>query len=225
MFMSESATRRIYNIWSRFYDRLAGGIVIRRQRLAVPRMNITAGERLLDIGIGTGLSLETYPAGTHVVGVDLSEGMLRHAARRARASLRSGDRALASVGLTVADALRLPFEDHSFDYVFLSHVITVVSNPVKLIDEIRRVAKPGARLVIINHFQSGSRLMSSFEKLLCPLCLKLGWKSDLSLEDLIHQTGLQVDYRYKLDPMDLWETVFATNDRGPVAGGERQKVA
>ena len=124
---------------------------------------------------------------------------------------------MGSVSLAVADAMRLPFAEHAFDHVFLSHVITVVSDPVRLIEEIRRVAKPGGRVVIINHFQSGRRLISLFEKLLCPFFIKIGWKSDLSLEDLIRQTGLQVDYRYKLDQIDLWETVFATNARGAEA--------
>jgi phosphatidylethanolamine/phosphatidyl-N-methylethanolamine N-methyltransferase len=213
MFMSEPTTRKIYDVWAHFYDQLASNIVVRRQRLAVPRMKISQGDRVLDIGIGTGLSLETYPAGTHVVGIDISEGMLRHAVRRAKES------DLGSVGLAVADAMQLPFADGSFEHVFVSHVITVVSNPVRLIDEIRRVAKPGGRVVIINHFQSGNRLIGAVEKLLCPIFLRVGWKSDLCLEELIRKTGLQVDYRYKLDQMDLWETVFATNDRECPASG------
>lgn len=208
MFMNETSTRKIYNIWSHFYDKLASNLVLRRHRLAVPRMNIQPGQRVLDVGIGTGLSFESYPKSAHVVGVDICEGMLRHAIRRADESN------LASANICVADALTLPFEKGSFDHVFISHVITVVSNPVRLIEEIRRVAKPGGRIVIINHFQSGNRVIGALEKWFCPLFVKIGFKSDLSLEKLIQDTGVQVDFRYKLDPMDLWETVFITND-GP----------
>jgi phosphatidylethanolamine/phosphatidyl-N-methylethanolamine N-methyltransferase len=209
MFMNETSTRKIYNIWSHFYDKLASNLVLRRHRLAVPRMNIQSGQRVLDVGIGTGLSLESYPKSAHVVGVDICEGMLRHAIRRAEESK------LASANICVADALELPFEQGSFDHVFISHVITVVSNPVKLIEEIRRVAKPGGRIVIINHFQSGNRVIGAFEKWLCPLFVKIGFKSDLSLEKLIQDTGVQVDFRYKLDQVDFWETVFITNEGSP----------
>jgi len=207
--MNEATTRGIYDVWSHFYDAVCAKIVQRRQRLAIPRMEILPGQTVLDIGIGTGLSLELYPPGTRVVGIDISQGMLRHAKRRA------SQVNLASVDLVGADALRLPFRDDSFDHILVSHVITVVSDPVRLIEEMRRVGKPGSRIVIINHFQSGNRMMALIEKWLCPLCMKLGWRSDLSFEDLMHATNLEVDFRYKLDHLDLWETIFITNDARP----------
>ncbi len=207
--MNEPTTRGIYDFWSHFYDVVCSKIVQRRQRLAIPRMGILPGQAVLDIGIGTGLSLELYPPGAKVVGIDISEGMLRYAKRRARRVH------LASVDLVQADALRLPFADDSFDYVLVSHVITVVSNPIQAIEEICRVGKPGARIVIINHFQSGNRMMALIEKWLCPVCTKLGWRSDLSFEHLMDLTDLEVDFRYKLDHLDLWETIFITNDPSP----------
>ena len=93
------------------------------------------------------------------------------------------------------------------------HVISVVSDPFKLVREAQRVAKPNARLVIVNHFQSDNRFIALFEKWLCPLCTKLGWRSDLALQELIRQTGVQVDFRYKLESIDLWETVVITNSK------------
>ncbi len=69
--------------------------------------------------------------------------------------------------------------------------------------------KPGCRIVIINHFRSANRMIGLIETLICPLCMHLGWRSDLSLQELIRTTGLHIDYRYKLEPVDLWETVFA----------------
>ena len=203
--MQERTTRIIYNIWSHFYDALLTKLVQRRQEQAIARMELGPGEWLLDIGIGTGLSLAFYPRDVNVVGLDISEGML------ARARERIDETNLSLARLTLADAMTLPFEDDSFDHILVSHVITVVSDPVKLVDEIRRVGKPGCRIVVINHFQSGNSMVALFEKWLCPLCQKIGWRSDLSLEDLMVKTGLGVDFRYKLDSVDLWETVFITN--------------
>jgi phosphatidylethanolamine/phosphatidyl-N-methylethanolamine N-methyltransferase len=204
--MQERTTRIIYNIWSHFYDPLLTKLVQRRQEQAIGRMDLRPGEWLLDIGIGTGLSLEFYPRELNVVGIDLSEGML------GKAHQRITEMNLPLARLALADAMRLPFDDNSFDHILVSHVITVVSDPIRLINEIRRVGKPGCRIVIINHFQSGNSIMAMLEKWLCPLCQKIGWRSDLALEDLMKQTGLDVDFRYKLDRVDLWETVFVTNN-------------
>ena len=204
--MQESSTRRIYNIWAYFYDPIVARLVKRRHRLAVRRMGLRLGDRVLDVGIGTGLSLETYPTDIKVVGLDISEGMLRKAQQRA------GKHGLSGVSLIRANALEMPFAGGSFDHILISHVVTVVSDPVRLIREIRRVGKLGCRIVIINHFQSGNRVMALIEKVLCPFFQKIGWRSDLSLERLILQTGLNVDFRYKLDVVDFWHTVFITND-------------
>jgi phosphatidylethanolamine/phosphatidyl-N-methylethanolamine N-methyltransferase len=111
----------------------------------------------------------------------------------------------------------LPFAEDTFDHVFISHVISVVSDPVQLVREAQRVAKPGARIVIVNHFQSTNRVIGTIEKLLCPLCTKLGWRSDLALNDLVKRTGVEVDYRYKLESIDLWETVVITNTKSALA--------
>ena len=204
--MQESSTRRIYNIWAYFYDPIVARLVKRRHRLAVRRMGLQSGDRVLDVGIGTGLSLETYPNDIKVAGLDISGGMLRKARQRTRKHDLTG------VSLIRANALEMPFASGSFDHVLISHVITVVSDPVCLVREIRRVGKPGCRIVIINHFQSGNRVMALIEKVLCPFFQKIGWRSDLSLERLMSQTGLNVDFRYKLDVVDFWHTVFITND-------------
>lgn len=203
--MEEKTTRNIYNVWSYFYDMFWPTIVHRRTTRAIAQMHIRPGERVLDVGVGTGLALASYPRHARVTGIDLSEGMLRHARRRVHQ-----DR-MTWVNLALGNALELPFPTNTFDHVLLSHVITVVSDPVKLLEETQRVAKPGGQIVIINHFRSGNRLVAMIEQLLCPLCQHLGWRSDLCLQELISQTGLEVDFRYKLDHVDLFQTVFITN--------------
>jgi len=205
--MQEASTRKIYDIHSAFYDATFGRLVRRHIARAISHMNISDSDRVLDLGIGTGASLEYYPPRGQIIGVDLSSGMLREA--RKKIALRGMDNAV----VFQADAMRLPFADSSFDHVFISHVISVVSDPYRLVREAQRVARRDARIVIVNHFQSANRFLAMLEKWLCPLCTKLGWRSDLALHDLILRTGVQVDYRFKLENIDLWETVVINNNK------------
>ena len=210
--MQESSTRKIYDIHSLFYDATFGRLVRRRIARAISHMNLQPQDLVLDLGIGTGVSLNYYPKDRgKVIGVDLSSGMLREARKKIREQNR--DNAV----VFQADAMVLPFGDNTFDHVFISHVISVVSDPYRLVREAQRVAKQGARIVIVNHFQSTNRFLAMLEKWLCPLCTKLGWRSDLALQDLVRRTGAEIDYRYKLESIDLWETVVMTNNKSAVA--------
>lgn len=209
--MQEATTKRIYDIQSLVYDATFGKLVKRRVASAIRHMQIAETDWVLDLGIGTGASLPFYPRHGHIIGIDLSDGMLREARKKIR------ERDLRHVTLVQANALQLPFADNTFDHVFISHVISVVSDPVKLVKEAQRVAKPEARIVVLNHFQSPNRFIAMIEKWLCPLCTRLGWRSDLALPDLIRQTKMQIDYRYKLDTVDLWETVVMTNNKSALA--------
>lgn len=210
--MTESSTRKIYDIHAMFYDATFGRLVKRRIAKAIEHMNIGAEDVVLDLGIGTGVSLNYYPKDKgRVYGVDLSSGMLRECRKKIN------ERGLQHATVFQADALHLPFADDTFDHIFISHVISVVSDPYKLVQEAQRVAKPGARIVMVNHFQSTNRFIAMVEKWLCPLCTKLGWRSDLALQDLIRRTGVEVDYRYKLESIDLWETVVMTNNKSAIS--------
>ncbi len=205
--MQESSTRKIYDLHSSFYDATFGRLVRRRIGRAIGHMNVQPAQRVLDVGIGTGASLNFYPLHARIVGVDLSAGMLREARKKITS------RHLPSAHLLQADAMKLPFEDDQFDHVFISHVITVVSDPCRLIAEAQRVARLGARIVIVNHFQSTNRLVALVEKWICPLCSAIGWRTDLVLQDLVRMTGMEVEYRYKLENIDLWETVVVRNTK------------
>jgi phosphatidylethanolamine/phosphatidyl-N-methylethanolamine N-methyltransferase len=205
--MQESSTKKIYDVHAMFYDATFGRLVKRRIARAINHMNIADDDRVLDLGIGTGVSLNSYPRRGHNFGIDLSGGMLRKAREKVR------ELGLSNTTVFQANALQLPFADSTFDHVFISHVISVVSDPYRLIQEAQRVAKEGARIVIVNHFQSTNRFIALLEKWACPLCTKLGWRSDLALQDLIRRTGVEIDYRYKLESIDLWETVVINNNK------------
>ena len=216
--MRETSTQKIYDLHSRFYDATFGRLVRKRiGKAIVEQVKLEAGQTVLDVGIGTGASLNFYPDDRgRIVGVDLSGGMLDKAMDKIVETGRD------NAGLARANALELPFADDSFDTVFVSHVITVVSDPVKLMAECCRVAKAGAKIVMVNHFRSQNRVVGAVERLVCPVCTKLGWRSDLALEELVEKTGMRIDLRYKLTTPDLWETVVVTNfkdakDRPPVA--------
>jgi phosphatidylethanolamine/phosphatidyl-N-methylethanolamine N-methyltransferase len=205
--MQEATTKQIYDVQASFYDKTFGRLVKRRIARAIEHMRIGPADLVLDLGIGTGNSLHFYPRQARVIGIDLSAGML------AKCLQKIQELGMENAHAVQGDAMLLPFADDVFDHVFISHVISVVSDPYQLVREAQRVGKPGGRIVIVNHFQSSNRLVALVEKWLCPLCTKLGWRTDLVLADLVRQTGLSIDYRYQHAPLDLWETVVTTNDK------------
>jgi phosphatidylethanolamine/phosphatidyl-N-methylethanolamine N-methyltransferase len=207
--MREQSTQKIYDIQSKVYDATFGRLVKKRIGKAIAEhVRLREGQSVLDVGIGTGGSLNFYPADRgRIVGIDLSGGMLSKALNKIEETGR------ANAVLARANALIMPFADDSFDSVFVSHVISVVSDPVRLLDECCRVSRPGSKIVMVNHFQSTNRFVAAVEKLLCPICTKLGWRSDLPLQELVEKSGVTVDYRYKLTTPDLWETVVITNTK------------
>ena len=209
--MRDGSTQKIYDLHSRFYDATFGRLVRTRiGKAIVEKAELQVGQVALDVGIGTGGSLEFWPSDRgRVFGVDLSGGMLREAQKKVDDAGRD------NAALGRANALVLPFADDAFDVVFVSHVISVVSQPAACLRECLRVARPGAKVILVNHFKSENRMVGAVEKLVCPICTKLGWKSDLALDALLREVGVAADERYKLTRPDLWETVILTK---PAAG-------
>lgn len=201
MLMNEAATSRCYDLWSQFYDRTFGRLVHRRQLRAVDQLRPKAGQRVLDIGVGTGMTLCHYPKNVRVVGLDLSSGMLTKAVHKIRQHRL--DRCL----VVQADAMLPPFDDCSFDHIMISHTISVVSDPARLLRWARRLVKPGGRIVVLNHFQSPVAPVAWLERLANPLCTKVGWRSDLSLEECLASVDLHVQYRFKISLVDFWQIV------------------
>jgi phosphatidylethanolamine/phosphatidyl-N-methylethanolamine N-methyltransferase len=205
--MRERSTKKLYDKQSKVYDMTFGRLVLKRVEKAIGQLEIKESDLVLDLGVGTGNSLGYYPNIGTIVGIDLSFGMLD------KAQGKLEDVGKTNVDLIQGNALHLPFGDDSFDHVFISHVISVVSDPVAVLREMQRVTKPGARVVMLNHFQSSNKVVAKIEKMVSPICTKLGWRSDLALRDLMQHTGIEIDYRYKMTTPDLWETVVFTNKK------------
>jgi phosphatidylethanolamine/phosphatidyl-N-methylethanolamine N-methyltransferase len=195
--------KRIYAGYSNVYDYIFKWFFSPRHQHVINSLNIGTNARVLDVGVGTGLSLPLYPSHCQVVGIDLSGDMLKKAWKKVR------KHGLATVSLMEMDASRLAFEDNTFDYVVAAFVISVVPDPVRVISEMKRVAKPDGRIVIINHFQSHNPMVAKVEEWLAPLCRRLGWHSDVDLEDLVARAHLAVDLKYQLNKIDLWKVVYA----------------
>ncbi|VAX17905.1 Phosphatidylethanolamine N-methyltransferase [hydrothermal vent metagenome] len=205
--MKNESIKKIYKTYSGVYDLIFKSFFHPRQKLAINDINFQPGDRILDVGVGTGLSLPLYPESCDVTGVDLSSSMLRQAKKKVE-KLN-----LTNVTLIEMDACDLEFEDNTFDYVVATHIISVVPEPVKVINEMRRVTKPEGKLVIVNHFVSSKPWIARVENFLDPAFRKLGWRMDMNFEDFITSTNLDVLHTTKLNKIDLWRVVHAKNNK------------
>ena len=198
--MDEHTTSRIYDRFSVVYDKTFGRLVQRRQRIAIEQLGLEAGDRVLDLGVGTGLTIPMYPEDVTIVGLDLSWGMLEEARRRA---LEAGRKAW----VVQADALRPPLRPESFDHVLITHVISVVSDPAELLRRSAELTRRGGRIVLLNHFRAEHGPVASLEKAINPLCMKVGWRSDLSLAESLENVPLKVEKQIQLRRWDLWKII------------------
>src|SRR5947208_6555494 len=176
---------RVYENIAWFYDVTFGPALHPGRVDAIRRMAIRPGDRVLEVGVGTGINAALYPVDCSVTGVDLSSSMLERARERiARKDVRN-------VRLLQMDAASLKFADDTFDIVYAPYVISVVPDPVAVAREMRRVCRPGGRIVILNHFRSKNPLMASIERIISPFTVHIGFKSDLDLPAFLAQAELE----------------------------------
>jgi len=164
--------KRSYARWAPIYDFVFALILKPGRRAAAAAVGRLDG-RALDVGVGTGLELPMFDGKTRLLGIDLSEPMLR------RAKERVCDQGLANVeGLAVMDALRLAFRDTHFDAVVAPYVLTVVPDAHASLDEMARVTKSGGEIILVNHFGAGEGAIGWIESLLGRHSAKLGWQPE-----------------------------------------------
>jgi phosphatidylethanolamine/phosphatidyl-N-methylethanolamine N-methyltransferase len=170
--LDKDTIAKAYARWAPVYDLVFGAVFERGRRAAIAAAERIGG-RILEVGVGTGISLPDYAASNRLVGVDLSEPMLRRAqARIAELSLHHVE------GLAVMDAERLAFPDGSFDVVVAQYVITTVADPEATLDEFARVLKPGGEIVLVSRVGAETGLRRAFEHWFAPMAHRLGWRTE-----------------------------------------------
>ena len=198
---------RVYEKLSTVYDLIFGPTLHPGRLVAIERMGIRPGDRILEVGVGTGINTSLYPSKCHVTGVDLSSSMLEKARERvAREGLRN-------VRLLEMDAQSLTFADDSFDIVYAPYLVSVVPDPVQVAREMRRVCRPGGTIIILNHFRSANPVLSRLERAISPFTVHIGFKSDLDLPAFLAQAGLEPVSIEKVNVPKIWSLVTCIKDR------------
>jgi phosphatidylethanolamine/phosphatidyl-N-methylethanolamine N-methyltransferase len=178
-------TIRTYRLFSGSYDFVFGPVFHPGRKEAVRVANDRPGQRILEVGVGTGLSLPYFRPDSHVTGIDVSAEMLAKAERRvARKKLAHVD------ALHVMDAEHMEFDDNSFDAVLALYVASVVPNPARFAAEMRRVCIPGGTIVLVNHFTSENWALRWMEKRLAHLARHIGFHADFPLDVFLRDSRL-----------------------------------
>jgi phosphatidylethanolamine/phosphatidyl-N-methylethanolamine N-methyltransferase len=174
--IDRAGVAKAYGRWAPVYDLVFGKVFDHGRQSTIAEADRIGG-RILDVGVGTGLSLSDYATTTKVCGVDISEPMLR------KAQARVTELGLDNVeGLWVMDAEHLSFPDDSFDVVVAQYVVTTVPNPEATLDEFARVLKPGGEIVLVSRVGAEAGLRRALEHWFAPAARKLGWRTEFSFE-------------------------------------------
>jgi phosphatidylethanolamine/phosphatidyl-N-methylethanolamine N-methyltransferase len=170
--LDRGAVERAYARWAPVYDLVFGKVFDAGRKASIAAAEVVGG-RILEVGVGTGISLPDYARTNRLVGVDISAPMLRKAAERvAEHKLDNVD------ALAVMDAKHLAFPDDSFDVIVAQYVITAVPDPEATLDEFARVLKPGGEIVLVNHIGAESGARKAFELAFAPVARRLGWRPE-----------------------------------------------
>jgi phosphatidylethanolamine/phosphatidyl-N-methylethanolamine N-methyltransferase len=201
-------TIRTYRLFSGSYDIVFGPVFHPGRKDAVRIANDRPGQRILEVGVGTGLSLPHFRPDSRVTGIDVSAEMLAKAQRRAK-RLR-----LAHVDdLRVMDAENLEFADSSFDAVLALYVASVVPNPARFAEEMRRVCIPGGTIVVVNHFTSNNPVMRLLERRLARVARHIGFHADFPFDTFRRDSRLSIREVRPSNLFGYWKLLRCVNEK------------
>ncbi len=209
--MDAAHVEKVYSSYSGVYDVLFGKVFHRSRCHAVELLSVKPGQEVLEVGVGTGLSLPLYPRWCRVTGIDLSDKMLEKGREKIRRHR------LAHARLMRMDASAMQFDADRFDAVLAAYVMSAVPDPLRTLGEMVRVCKPGGTIVLLNHFHAKHPFGARIERWFSPLCTKIGFRSDLDLEHLLAGSGLRVTVGRKVNPFGYWTIVQCLNTKSDQA--------
>jgi len=195
---ADRRTERVYSVLARVYDGFFDWALGPGRRYAVRRLAVVPGDRVLEVGVGTGLSVPVYPGGAHVTGIDISEPMLERARARVEALGRD------DVLLQKMDARSMAYPDGHFDKLLAPYVISVVAEPEVVLREMVRVCRPGGTIIVVNKFQSDFRPLAWLERLLSPLSTWIGFRMDTPVSIVTKAPGMTLVRKEKVNLFGLW---------------------
>ena len=196
----------VYEKLASVYDFIFGPTLHPGRVHAIQRMGIQPGDRVLEVGVGTGINAALYPRDCAVTGIDLSSSMLEKARDRvARKGLRN-------VRLLEMDAADLKFADDTFDIVYAPYLISVVPDPVGVAREMSRVCRRGGRIVFLNHFRSPNAGLAWIERVISPFTVHIGFKSDLDLPAFLAQAEVRPISIEKVNIPRIWSLVTCVKE-------------
>lgn len=214
--MDITSVQTSYARWAPVYDKTFGAITNVGRRRTVEFINTCVG-RVLEVGVGTGLSLPHYRSEMQVTGIDFSEEMLRKARKKVQAMNLGHVKELRQM-----DARQLDFPDNHFDTVAAMHVLSVVPEPEKVMAEIARVCAPGGKVVITNHFVRTKGVLAALERMAAPFENLLGWHSDFEIETVLQEKELSVESVRPLPPLGMM-TLLVLKKSDPAAAPDRTR--
>ncbi|MEW6659554.1 MAG: class I SAM-dependent methyltransferase [Thermodesulfobacteriota bacterium] len=204
--VNPSYMEQLYSFYSPFYDYVFGKLLEPGRRKAFHYLDQRPHQKILEIGIGPGSTLEKYPPCTNLVGIDISASMIEEAQKRA-AQLNGGS----TFHLQVMDASQLEFPDNHFDAVISAYVITTVQDPHQVCREILRVVKPGGQIIVINHTRSpNGGFLGKIEDLLAPVCVRIGFTTDLDVIRVMREVGMNVNQAVRCNLMNTGRIIMAS---------------
>jgi phosphatidylethanolamine/phosphatidyl-N-methylethanolamine N-methyltransferase len=203
--MTAKHIEAVYDSYAWIYDLLFGKVFESGRERAPVLLKLYPRAKLLEVGVGTGLSLPFCARNVEFTGIDLSQNMLNRARKRVE------DLGLKRVHLLKMDATTLDFPDNTFDRVLAAYFISTVPNPVAVIQEMKRVCRPGGYLVFLNHFHSDNPVVRVFEKVLSPIFYRIGFRTDLDLWDLMEASGLEAQCVENIDFLGHWKAIRCSN--------------
>ena len=201
-------TLRTYRLFAAPYDLVFGPIFHPGRKDAVRIANDRPRQRILEVGVGTGLSLPHFRADAEVTGIDVSAEMLARARSRVRRQGLGQVKALLEM-----DAENMEFADNSFDSVLALYVASVVPDPARFAAEMRRVCRPGGTIVVVNHFASDNGMMRWVEQRLAPLAGKIGFHADFARDKFLAAGKLNVREVRPSNLFGYWTLLRCVNDK------------